>query len=109
MEKQVLDKSFLNLIISGFVPVIFSLIIIVVISIGLRQAEKSSRAEGRRLLEDTILRVAIHNYAIEGHFPESLSYIVENFGVYIDDTRFIVHYEVLGANLLPIIKVFELG
>jgi len=88
--------------------VIFSTIIVIIILVGLKQAEKSSRAEGRRLLEEAIFRVVIHNYAVEGHFPESLDYIVENFDIYIDTTRFIVHYEVLGANLLPDIRVFEL-
>ena len=108
MGIRVFKKNIFSSIVSSFAPIIFTLIILGVILVGLRQTEESSRSEGRRLLEEAITRVAIHSYAVEGHFPESLAYIVENYGIHIDTSRFVVHYEVFAANLLPDIRVFEL-
>jgi DNA invertase Pin-like site-specific DNA recombinase len=94
--------------ISGIVPLTFTIVILVMIVFGLRQADEANRAEGVRLLEEAILRAAVHSYAVGGYFPDSISYIEENFGIYIDRTRFIVHYEVFASNILPNIRVFEL-
>lgn len=91
----------------GRLPVIFTLAIIAIVVVGLGGAEEASRAEGRIVLEDALVRAAVHSYAVNGYFPPSLEYIVENFGVYIDTSRFVVHYDVFASNLLPDIRVFE--
>jgi len=109
MERRVFKKNFFHALFSSLAPLIFSFVIIAGLFVGLDQAEESSRAEGVRLLEETILRVAIHSYAVNGHFPESIAYITENYNVYIDRTRFVVHYQVFASNLLPDIRVFELN
>ena len=109
MGKRVFKKNFFHSLVSGIGPIIFTMLVIVALLIGFRQADESSRAESIRLLEETILRVAVHSYAVNGHFPESIAYITENYNVYIDKTRFVVHYEVFAANLLPDIRVFELN
>ena len=108
MNTRVFKKSPVASLFSGLLPIVFTLVIIGFVFAGLRQAEDASRDEGVRLLEEALLRVAIHSYAVEGYFPESLDYITEYYGVYIDKTRFIVHYDVFAANLLPDIRVFKL-
>jgi len=106
---QVFQKNLLYSMIKNIAPIIFTVIILGVVVVGLRQAEESSRAEGRRLLEEAILRVAIHSYAVEGYFPQSLEYIVEHYGIHVDSSRFVVHYQVFAQNLLPDVRVFELA
>ena len=108
MYSRVFKKNFFASLISGLLPVLFTLLIVGMIFLGLRQTEEANRAEGVRLLEEALLRAAIHSYAVEGYFPESLSYITENYRIFIDDTRFLVHYEVFASNILPDIRVFEL-
>lgn len=109
MDRRVFKKSLFASIVSVFGPLIFTLGVIAIIWAGVGQAEESSRAEGIRLLEEAILRAAVHSYAIEGQFPQSLSHLAENYNIYIDETRFVVHYEVFASNLLPYIRVFELN
>ena len=109
MERRVYKKNPFGVITSGIKPIIFTAAIVIIILIGLRQTEEAHRAEGLRALEEAIMRVSIHSYAVNGYFPESLDYISENFGIYIDRSRFVVHYEVFGANLVPHVRVFELG
>ena len=100
-NRRVFKKSLIASLISSIAPIIFTLATIIIILIGLRQAERSAREEGFRLLEEAITRAAVHNYAITGRFPESLSYISEKYKLYIDTTRFVVHYEVFAENILP--------
>ncbi|MCL2753872.1 MAG: hypothetical protein FWE44_06975 [Defluviitaleaceae bacterium] len=109
MQRRVFKKNPFHAIISGVAPFLFSALIIGALFFGFNAAEESSRAEGVRLLEETIMRVAIHSYAVNGHFPESIEYIIENYNVYVDRSRFLVHYQVFASNMLPDIMVFELN
>ncbi|MCL2386596.1 MAG: hypothetical protein FWC89_03500 [Defluviitaleaceae bacterium] len=108
MGVTVFKKGFFSSIFSGARVVVFTIAVLVVILIGISQAAEANRAEGMRLLEEAIVRAAVHSYAVHGYFPESLDYIVDTFGIHIDTTRFVVHYEVFAANILPDIRVFEL-
>ena len=106
MGSQVFKKTFFSSFISVLVSIIFTLVIVTMVWVGLRQAEQASRAEGLRLLEEAIMRVVVHSYAVNGYFPESLDYIIANYGIYIDTSRFVVHYDIFASNLLPDVRVF---
>jgi len=108
VNKRVFKKNPFIAIISGLAPLLFSGVIIGALLFGFGTAEETSRAEGVRILEESIMRVVIHSYAVNGHFPESIDYIIENYNVYVDRTRFLVHYEVFASNMLPNIIIFEL-
>ena len=71
------------------------------------KTDESNNAEGLRILEDSLHRAVVMNYAIEGRYPQSLDHIVRNFGIHIDETRFIVHYTIFASNILPTITVIE--
>ena len=107
MGGRVFRRPVRGLLVSAAAPILFTLVIIALVLFGLTGADESSREEGVRILEEALFRAAIHSYAVEGHFPQSLDYITERYGIYIDRTRFIVHYEVFASNILPDIIVFE--
>ena len=89
-------------------PLLFTLAVMGAMVFALRQAEESSRAEGLRILEDSIRHAVVKNYAVEGRYPESIAYIEENFGINIDWTKYIVHYRIFASNILPEVSVIEL-
>jgi hypothetical protein len=105
MKTRTFKLSPMKALLSGIAPILFTLAIVLAVSFGLRQADESSRSEGARFLEESILRAAVHNYAIEGRYPENLYYITQNYGIHIDRTKYIVHYEVIASNILPNITV----
>ena len=107
-DRRAFRRGPVSVMLSSIGTIIFTLIIMVMILFGLQQTEEANRAEGVRLLEESILRAVIHSYAVSGHYPESLEYIVENFGIHIDESRFLVHYHVFGQNILPEILVWDL-
>jgi len=107
-QKSIYKKSAFDFLKSAILPVLFTVAVMVMVVFGLRQTEASSSAEGLRILEDSLRRAVVINYAIEGRYPESIEYIEQNFGIHIDRTRFVVHYRVFASNLLPEIVVIAL-
>ena len=108
MRKSIYRKSAWDVLRSAILPIIFTLIVVVMIISGLNQTEESSRAEGLRILEDSIRRAVVICYAVEGRYPESITYIEEQYGIHIDRTKYVVHYQIFASNLLPEITVIEL-
>ena len=56
-------------------------------------------------LERAIRRAAVQCYAIEGFYPIELEYLVENYGVIIDETKFTIYYQAETPNYIPVIIV----
>ena len=65
----------------------------------------STGEEERSRLETAIRRAAVSCYATEGFYPPNLEYLVEEYGVQIDESKFNVFYVVEGSNLMPRIDV----
>ena len=109
MKRRVFKRTLRESAPAYVLPVICALLTLIIVIHGLGQAERSSRAEGLRTLEESLRRAVITNYAIEGRYPRSLSCIEENYGVYIDRTRYAVFYEIFASNVMPDIVVLVLN
>lgn len=57
---------------------------------------------------DAIMRGAVQCYAIEGRYPESLSYLEKHYGISYDKNKFVVSYEIVGSNTMPQVSVIPL-
>lgn len=68
-------------------------------------ATDRQEAEG---LRDSVLRSAVHCYALEGFYPDSLTYLEDHYGLRYDRDRYVVSYEVIGSNLMPDVSVIPL-
>ena len=66
-------------------------------------AQAAMREQAAQSLRTAVLDAAVQCYALEGAYPQSLSYLEENYGV----RRFIVSYEVYASNQLPVVAVLE--
>jgi len=108
-QKSIFRKSAFDFLRSAILPLLFTAVIVGMVMSGLRQTEAASSAEGLRILEDSLRRAVVMNYAIEGRYPESVEYIERTFGIHIDRTRFAVHYRIFASNILPEITVIPLN
>ncbi len=70
-----------------------------------RRSADNSQLDSLRL---AIIRSAVHCYAMEGKYPESLDYIRDHYGISWDESKYIVDYEITGANLMPDVIVFSI-
>jgi len=106
-QRNIFRKGPLDFLRAAVLPVIFTAVIIAAIFLGILKTDESSNAEGLRILEDSLHRAVVMNYAIEGRYPQNLDHIVRNFGIHIDETKFIIHYTIFASNILPTITVIE--
>lgn len=76
---------------------------------GVKEVQKSAGESQVDSLRLAILRSAVHCYAMQGAYPESLDYIREHYGITWNPKRYIVDYEVTGSNLMPDVTVFPIA
>lgn len=71
--------------------------------------EQGRDMEGKKQLEDAVRRAALSCYASEGSYPPSIDYLKKHYGIQIDESRYVVYYDIQAQNLMPEITVIELG
>lgn len=76
---------------------------------GLSSVSATAKAKQQESLSAAIRRSAVHCYATEGAYPESLSYLKEHYGISYDEGKYLVDYEVFASNLMPEITVIARG
>ena len=107
-KKHIFRKNAFDFLRSAVLPVLFTAAVVLMIASGLHQTEAASSAEGLRILEDSIRRAVVICYAVEGRYPDSIAYIEKHYGIHIDTTRYVVHYNIFASNIMPDITVLEL-
>lgn len=89
----------------GYVLVLAAILGIFIISIN--HLYENSGEDGARLLTEAVSKTAVHCYAIEGQYPKDTEYLEENYGLSYNHDKYTVHYDLIGANLMPSIFVTE--
>ncbi len=74
---------------------------------GLKQVREEISVQGRTKLEDAVRRAAVACYAAEGAYPPNVEYLIEHYGLTVDESRYIVHYDIFAENLMPDITVLD--
>lgn len=93
----------------GLLSLLLTLAVLLLLWFGSRQVNNSARAEQTELLRSAVLQAAVHCYAIEGAYPESLDVLRTRYGLYYDETRFFVDYRCFASNLMPDVTVLARG
>lgn len=75
---------------------------------GIRSVGRTTDEQEIKSLETAVRNSAVECYALEGRYPESLSYLKEHYGITYDESRYMVSYQAYGANLLPTVTVLPL-
>lgn len=70
--------------------------------------ERTQNQETLAATENAIVRSAVQCYALEGQYPTGIKYLEDNYGLALDREKYIYHYESIGANMVPVVKVFPL-
>lgn len=90
---------------AGLLPVVLAIGILALFFVGIQRLDTGRREEGRTQLESALHRAAAACYAMEGFYPPDTEYMVQHYGVQIDESRYVVFYEVFAENLMPEITV----
>lgn len=92
-------------LITGAIAVTCILLVLVFIGkTGIILHETFSK-EDLKLAEDAVRKYAVQCYALEGHYPQDIKYLTDNYTLSLND-EFVYHYEYIGDNMMPDINVF---
>lgn len=64
-----------------------------------------AREQGATSVREAILDTAMQCCAIEGSYPQSLTYLEENYGLQINRNDYVITYEAFAGNILPSVVV----
>lgn len=70
-----------------------------------RRAAADLAAQSAQSVREAVLRSAVQCYAVEGAYPSSLAYLEDNYGLIVNENRYIVTYDTFGSNILPEVSV----
>lgn len=90
-------------------PVFFFVALTAFLLWGTGNISLTMEREQLRSAEQAVRRTVAQCYALEGRYPQSVGYLTEHYGLAIDPAQYIIHYEWLGANLMPQVTVFPLA
>jgi len=91
----------------AFVAVVIVAVYFVFVGLGTLSSTQDDKQ--LEIARDAIMKAAVQCYALESQFPQSLEYLVDHYGLTLDESKFIYHYRVIGSNMVPEIKVFPVS
>jgi len=86
-------------------PYIVFIVIFVVFLSGVRATAVSQEEEALQAVQESISRAILSCYAIEGRYPDNFEYLQKNYGLSIDEGKYVIFYQVFGTNIMPQVDV----
>ena len=100
-------KAFVKKEIKQILSVVLFLLLFLCFTFGISRISHSTDENQVELLHLAISRGITHCYATQGHYPENLEYLKENYGITYDESKYFVDYQVLGKNIYPDVTIIE--
>jgi len=92
-----------------WLTLLISFIFIGAFFITINNMQKQLEVQESNRLESALKTAAINCYVMEGSYPDSAEYLIEHYGLIIDETKYHVFYEVFATNIMPDIRVYRKG
>lgn len=86
-------------------PFVATLVILAVFYTAVSSLSATATSEQKKNLETTLRRGIMQCYALEGCYPESLEYLLENYPIYYNKDAFFIDYQIIGQNIYPSVSV----
>lgn len=91
------------------ITVLVFLAVILLFTLLMTRTNSSTEREQTELLERALRNAAVTSYSVEGCYPPTLERLIEQYGVIVDERRFLVRYDVFAPNIMPSISVVVKG
>lgn len=72
-----------------------------------KNARGDEREDSIRSITETVQKLALQCYVIEGAYPQDLAYLEENYGLTVNTEEFKIVYTPFAENLPPDIRVID--
>lgn len=88
------------------ITALFAAILLLLAS--LSNISKTTSSEEMKSLTTAVNHAVMHCYAVEGRYPESLSYIEAHYGITYDTDKYYIDYRPIASNIKPDITIIYL-
>ncbi len=89
---------------------VFLIVVMLIITLyGFNNTAVFSSEEDLSRIEETIRRLSLKCYSIEGRYPQDIQYLKDNYGLLLNDDDYQVIYYYQADNLEPYVKVWKKG
>lgn len=85
--------------------VVLSAVAVAIVAVSITDSNNNRKSENLNIVESGVRRAATECYAVEGFYPDSLQYLIDNYNLHIDENECIVHYSPVSSNIMPEIRV----
>ncbi len=85
----------------------FIAIALIILIRGISGYGDTNNALNKTNVQDIVEKYAIQCYASEGSYPPDLSYLVDNYGLILDEEHFIYEYDIFASNIMPDIIIHD--
>ena len=102
-------KRRVRTLLGRLLPTLFFLAVLALFWVGLEDLSGITARQEAEGLANTVRQSAVHCYAIEGFYPDSIAYLEDHYGLQYDKDKYLISYEVFGSNLMPDISVIRLS
>jgi hypothetical protein len=69
--------------------------------------QKGADGEGKVQLERSLKKAIVACYSIEGAYPASIEYLIDNYNIVYNEDKYVIKYDYFASNLIPDITVLE--
>lgn len=90
-----------------FIACLVFIVIVVFCSITTGKVDNNLDKQEINTLKNAIENAIVTCYSIEGVYPESIDYIIDNYGVVIDKKKFSVNYSIFATNVRPRVEIIK--
>ena len=70
--------------------------------------QTSQEREQIKIAQDAITRATVQCYSLEGRYPTGLQYLQDNYGITLNEEKYVYYYQSIGVNIMPNIRVIPL-
>lgn len=93
----------------GFMACAFILLFLFFLQafVGVGSLEGEADNQSIKVAEESIKKMAVQCYALEGSYPPNIDYLVSNYGLIVNDKEYFYFYEVIASNIMPNITVIR--
>lgn len=89
----------------SLLPLLAGIVILLLFLRGIQSVSDTTLAKQQESLETALSRSIAQCYAVEGMYPPNLNYLKEHYGLTYDEDMFLVDYQPIGSNLMPVTTV----
>ena len=85
--------------------IVAAIVVVALSVVGFFGANYAIREQSALSMRTSILERAKQCCAVEGAYPQSLSYLVDHYGLVINDRDYVITYECYADNVVPSVVV----